>query len=147
MTDAIGRELVPERLVLEDAEQRFGDGLLVQRIDEKAIATIGEDIDRTAVFGRHHGQTTGGCFEQGEPEGLGQRGIDEHSPTGRCTSVEKRHILRAVMLGDRDLPIEVITIDADQQIGEHRLCLLRQLTQIVTVACDNHQIGNTAQPF
>ncbi len=102
--------------------------------------TIGNDIDRAAVFGGDNRQSTCGRFQQRQSKGFGQRGVDEDTFACRDHAVDLRDLVGTVALGQRDAPVQVIGIDQQQDVCQHALGAGIHVADIVAVAGDDQQV-------
>ena len=107
--------------------------------------TVADNIDRAAVLRGHQRQA--GCrrFQQRQPERFGERRIDKHATRTRHQPINFRHLVGAVMLRQRHLTIEIIGINGNQQIGQHRARTLVEIADVIAVTGDNQQIRPLAQ--
>jgi hypothetical protein len=130
--------------VADDLEQGLGDVLLVQRIDQDAVAAVLDDVDGAAVLGGDDGQAAGGGLDQRQPERLGQRRVDEDAAGGRRDLVQHRHLVGRGAWG-RPRAVEVVEVDQDQDVGQHLLRAAVEVADVVAVAGDDDQVGRPLQ--
>ena len=84
---------LPEGCVGQQLQQRLGDSVLVQRVDQQPVVAGGEDILRATVLGGYHRQAAGGRLQESESEGFCQGRIDKH-PARCCRQpVDYRHLV------------------------------------------------------
>ena len=139
--DAATGGLFPGVAVSQKLEEGSGDGPAVQRVHQLAVVAVGDDVRRTAVFGGHHGQAAGGGLQDGQPKGFGQSRIDEHTAGRGCQAKDGRHLVGSMTLGHGDLSVQVIGVDHEQDIGQHRLGAAVHVADVVTIPGHDQQVG------
>ena len=145
LLDAIGRGPLPGILIPQQFQQGRRDLVFIQGVDEFAALAVADDIHRPAVFGCHHRQAAGRGFQQGQSEGLGERGVDEDPAPGGDHTVDFGHVCGPVMLGHGHPPVQVIGIHDQQQVGQHCLGAVFQVAYIVAIAGNYQQVGGLLQ--
>ena len=139
------RPFAPLRPIVQRVVQGCRDCASVQRVDQDAVVTVRHNILRAAVFGGDDGQTACRRLDQRQPERLGQGRVDENAAPPCRQAVQVRHIVGGMMLGQRDLAPQVVTVYGKQQVGKHLLLRFLQFADVVAIARHDDQIGGALQ--
>ena len=137
----VANKLRSEVMVAQDSDQRVGHGPAIQWVDQETVAAVADDVHRTAVLGGNQRQSARGGFQQGQPEGLGQGRVDEDAAGPSDKAIDLGHLLGAMMLRRRDLAVEVVGVDGEQDVGQNGARALVEVADVVPVAGDDQQIG------
>ena len=142
---AAGRELAPLAGIAQHLQQCLGDVLRVQRIHQVAVAAVGGDIPRSAVLRGNDRQAARRGLDQRQAERFGERRVDENPLGGSRQPVEHGDILGPVRLRIGHPAVEVVLVNAQQDIGQHLLDLVVHIPDVLAVAGDDHQVGRLLQ--
>jgi hypothetical protein len=78
--EAVGTPQAPALWIPQALLDRPLQSAEIGHINQQAIGGAGQDVPWATVIGGDDRQTTGRRLQQGQPEGLGQRRVDEHPP-------------------------------------------------------------------
>ena len=138
---AVSDQLPAEVLVAQDTNQGVGHGPAIQGVDQEPVLAVADDVDRTAVLGGDQRQSACRGFQEGQSEGLGQGRIDKDASGTGDEPIDLGHLLGAMVFGGRNLAVEIVGVDGQQDVRQNGSRALVEVANIVSVAGDNQQVG------
>ena len=131
--------------VAQQFQQGVGNGVPVEWIDQDAVVAVADDVHRPAILCGDQRQPARGRLQERETEGLCQGRIDEHTAALDHQAIDLRDLVLAELLRHGDASVEVVGVDPDQQLGQHRLRTLFEISYVVAVAGNDQEVRDLLQ--
>src|SRR5690554_1764686 len=137
---------LPQLLVDQQLLQRGADLGLVVGVHEDAVPAVPHHVVGPPEVGGNDRQAAGRRFYQGNAEVLHQRRVDEHAAPVSGYAVQLGDVrLGVVLLGQRQLAVQVMLVHQQQQLGQHLALVVVHGLDVLAHAREDDQVGQRLQ--